>query len=42
MPLSFIDISAIRPWSKFLMLGEDAVSLVIGILVVARAINILH
>jgi hypothetical protein len=35
------DVSALRPWSKFLMLAEDAISLAIGILVVARAINIL-
>jgi uncharacterized membrane protein len=35
------DVSAVRPWSKFLMLAEDAISLVIGILVVARAVNIL-
>jgi uncharacterized membrane protein len=35
------DVSAIRPWAKFLMLSEDAISLAVGILVVARAINIL-
>ena len=35
------DVSAVSPWSKFLMLAEDAISLVIGVLVVARAINIL-
>jgi len=35
------DVSAVRPWAKFLMLAEDAISLVIGVLVVARAINIL-
>jgi hypothetical protein len=35
------DISAIRPWAKLLMITEAAVSVVIGGLVIARAINIL-
>jgi len=35
------DVSAIRPWAKLLMLAEDAISLAIGVLVVARAVNIL-
>ncbi len=35
------DISAIRPWAKLLMITEAAASLVIGGLVIARAINIL-
>ncbi len=35
------DISAIKPWAKLLMITEAAVSLVIGALVIARAINIL-
>jgi hypothetical protein len=36
-----VDISAIKPWAKLLMITEAAVSLVIGALVIARAINIL-
>jgi hypothetical protein len=35
------DISAIKPWAKLLMMIEAAVSLGIGALVIARAINIL-
>jgi len=35
------DVSAIRPWAKLLMMIEAAVSLIIGVLVVARAVNIL-
>ena len=35
------DISAIRPWAKLLMMVEAAVSVGIGALVIARAINIL-
>src|SRR5215468_12460913 len=35
------DVSAIRPWAKLLMMTEAGVSLVIGVLVIARAINIL-
>ena len=35
------DISAIKPWAKLMMITEAAVSLVIGALVIARAINIL-
>ena len=35
------DVSAIRPWAKLLMIVEAAVSLGMGALVVARAINIL-
>ena len=35
------DVSAIKPWAKLLMMTEAAVSLVIGVLVVARAVNIL-
>ena len=36
-----VDISAIKPWAKLLMITEAAASLVIGALVIARAINIL-
>jgi hypothetical protein len=35
------DVSAIKHWSKFLMTFECAVSLLLAVLVVARAINIL-
>ena len=35
------DVSAIRRWAKLLMITEAAVSLLIGLLVIARAINIL-
>jgi hypothetical protein len=35
------DVSAIKPWAKLMMIAEEAISLVVGILVVARAVNIL-
>jgi len=35
------DVSAIKRWAKLMMITEAAVSLVIGVLVVARAVNIL-
>ena len=35
------DVSPIKPWAKVMMMSEEAVSLVLGILVVARAVNIL-
>jgi hypothetical protein len=35
------DVSAIKRWAKLMMMAEAAVSLVIGVLVVARAVNIL-
>ena len=35
------DISAIRPWAKFLMMAEAAASVALAALVIARAINIL-
>jgi hypothetical protein len=35
------DVSAIRPWAKLMMMTEAAISLVVGILVIARAVNIL-
>jgi hypothetical protein len=34
------DVSAVKPWAKLLMITESMVSLVVGILVLARAINI--
>ena len=35
------DVSAIKRWAKLMMITEAAVSLVIGVLVVSRAVNIL-
>jgi hypothetical protein len=35
------DVSAVKPWAKLMLMAESAVSLVVGILVVARAVNIL-
>jgi hypothetical protein len=36
------DVSAIKRWAKLMMITEAAVSLVIGVLVIARAVNILR
>jgi uncharacterized membrane protein len=36
------DVSAIKPWAKVLMMIEEAISLTVGILVVARAVNLLR
>ncbi len=36
------DVSAIKPWAKLMMIAEQLISLVIGILVVARAVNLLR
>jgi hypothetical protein len=38
---STTDVSAIRPWAKIMMIIEEILSLVVAILVVARAVNIL-
>jgi len=35
------DVSAIRPWMKLLLMTEEAISLIVALLVVARAVNIL-
>ena len=35
------DVSAVKPWMKLMMMAEAAISLVVAILVVARAVNIL-
>ena len=35
------DVSAIKPWAELMMMVEEAISVVVGILVVARAVNIL-
>jgi hypothetical protein len=36
------DVSAVKPWMKLMMMAEEAISLVVAILVVARAVNILR
>jgi len=36
------DVSAVKPWAKLLMIVEAVVSLAVGALVIARAINILQ
>ena len=41
MAFSPTDVSAIRPWAKLMMMAEDVISLLVAILVVARAVNIL-
>lgn len=35
------DVSAIKPWAKVTMMAEEAISLVVGVLVISRAVNIL-
>ena len=35
------DVSAVKPWMKLMMMAESVISLVVAILVVARAVNIL-
>ena len=35
------DVSAIKPWAKLMMIAEEAISLIVGLLVIARAVNIL-
>jgi hypothetical protein len=41
MAFSPTDVSAIKPWAKLMMMAEETISLVVGVLVVARAVNIL-
>ncbi len=41
MAFSPTDVSAIKPWAKLMMMTEQAISLIVAILVVGRAINIL-
>ncbi len=36
------DVSAIRSWAKLMMMFEEAISLVVAVLVVSRAVNILR
>jgi hypothetical protein len=42
MAFSPTDVSAVKPWAKLMMMAEETISLGVGILVVARAVNILH
>jgi hypothetical protein len=35
------DVSAVKPWAKLMMMLEETISLLVAILVVARAVNIL-
>jgi hypothetical protein len=42
MAFSPTDVSAIKPWAKLMMMTEEAISMVVGILVIARAVNILQ
>jgi hypothetical protein len=42
MAFSPTDVSAIKPWAKLMMMAEEAISVIVGILVVARAVNILR
>jgi hypothetical protein len=41
MAFSPTDVSAIRPWAKLMMMAEEVISLLVALLVVARAVNIL-
>jgi uncharacterized membrane protein len=41
MAFSPTDVSAIRPWAKLMTMAEDVISLLVALLVVARAVNIL-
>jgi hypothetical protein len=36
------DVSAIKPWAKLMMMAEEAISLLVAVLVVSRAVNILR
>ena len=42
MAFSPTDVSAIKPWAKLMMMAESVISLLVAILVVARAVNILR
>ena len=41
MAFSPTDVSAIKSWAKLMMMAEDVISLLVAILVIARAVNIL-
>jgi len=36
------DVSSIKPWAKLMMMTEEAISLLVAVLVVSRAVNILR
>jgi hypothetical protein len=42
MAFSPTDVSAIKPWAKLMMMAEEILSLVVGILVIARSVNIVR
>jgi hypothetical protein len=42
MAFSPTDVSAVKPWAKLMMMVEEMISVAVGILVVARAVNILR
>jgi uncharacterized membrane protein len=42
MAFSPTDVSAIRPWAKLMMMAEEGLSLLVGILVIARSVNIVR
>ena len=42
MAFSPTDVSAVKPWAKLTMMAEEMISVAVGILVVARAVNILR
>jgi hypothetical protein len=41
MAFSPTDVSAIKPWAKLMMMAEEAISLIVAVLVVGRAVGIL-
>jgi len=41
MAFSPTDVSAVKPWAKLMMMAEESISLIVGILVVGRAVNIM-
>jgi hypothetical protein len=42
MAFSPTDVSAIKPWAKLMTMAEEAISLLVAVLVVSRAVNILR
>lgn len=42
MAFSPADVSAVKPWARLTMMAEEMISVAVGILVVARAVNILR
>jgi hypothetical protein len=41
MAFSPTDVSAIKSWAKLMMMAEEGISLIVGVLVIARAVNII-